>query len=80
MASALAAIHASHQYHTDLIPSNILIDDDKNAILIDWEQSGVSRFFVAPEVNGSWDVETERLQTDTNENVQDSIHVPYMIY
>lgn len=80
IASALAATHVSCQYHMDLKPSNILLDDDENAILIDWEQSGASPFSIAPEADGSWDVEIERLQPDGNGVSQDSAETPKLIY
>ncbi len=48
----------------DLKPSNILLDNEENAVLIDWEQCGASPFFMAPEADGSWDVEIETLQPD----------------
>ena len=54
---ALAATHAAGQYHMDIKPNNILIDDENNAVIIDWEQMGASPFFLAPEANGEWDVE-----------------------
>ena len=80
IASALAATHVSCQYHMDLKPSNILLDDDENAVLIDWEQSGASPFFMAPEADGSWDVKIERLQPDGNGVSQDSAETPKLMY
>ena len=80
IASALAATHISCQYHMDLKPSNVLLDDDENAILIDWEQSGASPFFVAPEADGSWDVEIETLQQDRNGISQGKAEKPKLIY
>ncbi|KAI9682981.1 MAG: hypothetical protein M1820_010932, partial [Bogoriella megaspora] len=41
----------------DLKPGNVLVDDQENAIVIDWEQCGASPFFLAPEANGMWDAE-----------------------
>ena len=78
--SALAATHKSSQYHMDLKPSNVLLDDDDNAILIDWEQSGASPFFIAPEADGSWDVEIETFQRDGNGISQDQAKRPKLMY
>ncbi|KAL8938581.1 MAG: hypothetical protein Q9211_003148 [Gyalolechia sp. 1 TL-2023] len=80
IASALAATHISCQYHMDLKPSNVLLDDNGNAVLIDWEQSGASPFSVAPEADGSWDVEIERLQPDGNGLLQDGAETPKLMY
>ena len=40
-------------------PNNILLDNDGNAILIDWKQCGASPFFLAPEADDSWDAEPQ---------------------
>ena len=67
VSSALAAVHPSHRFHMDLKPSNILLDDHENAVLIDWEQCGASPFFIAPEANGEWDAELVSCETHTDE-------------
>ena len=66
MALALSHTHfKANTYHMDVKLSNFLLDDNKDLILIDWEQSGASRSTLAPEANGSWDVEiTEQPRTD----------------
>lgn len=55
--SAMAAVHSSGQYHMDLKPSNMLLNNENNVVVIDWEQCGASPFFLAPEGGGLWDVE-----------------------
>ncbi|PNY22471.1 Kinase-like protein, partial [Tolypocladium capitatum] len=58
MSSAVAhAHHVAHTYHMDIKPANILVDDQENAVLIDWEQSGSPLYTLAPEANGEWDVD-----------------------
>ncbi|KAL6791068.1 kinase-like domain-containing protein [Trichoderma sp. SZMC 28012] len=54
---AMAIAHSSGQYHMDLKPSNMLLNNEDDVIIIDWEQCGASPFFFAPEADGSWDVE-----------------------
>lgn len=41
----------------DLKPSNVLLNNEDDVIVIDWEQCGASPFFLAPEGDGLWDVE-----------------------
>ncbi|KAI9723535.1 MAG: hypothetical protein M1828_004131 [Chrysothrix sp. TS-e1954] len=57
MSSAMATVHASNQYHMDLRPANILLNEEQDAVLMKWEQSDTSEHFVAPEAEGDWDVE-----------------------
>lgn len=57
ISSAMATAHSSGQYHMDLKPSNMLLNNEDDVIIIDWEQCGASPFFFAPEADGSWDVE-----------------------
>lgn len=58
MTSAILHTHYLAQtYHMDVRPSKFLIDDKRDIILIDWEQSGASRCTIAPEADGSYDAE-----------------------
>ncbi|KAI1169764.1 kinase-like protein [Nemania sp. FL0916] len=58
LSSALAHTHhTAHTYHMDIKPANVLVDDNGNAILIDWEQCGAPLCTLAPEANGDWDVD-----------------------
>jgi serine/threonine protein kinase len=57
IASAMAAVHSSGQYHMDLKPSNMLLNNENDVVVIDWEQCDASPFFLAPEASGVWDVE-----------------------
>lgn len=41
----------------DIKPGNFLIDDDDNLLLIDWEQSDAPATTLAPEADGTWDVQ-----------------------
>lgn len=41
----------------DLKPSNMLLNNENDVVVIDWEQCGASPFFLAPEASGVWDVE-----------------------
>ncbi|WYZ38407.1 hypothetical protein EsH8_III_000321 [Colletotrichum jinshuiense] len=51
MALAIQHTHqVANSYHMDLKPGNILVDDENNLRLIDWEQSGASMFTHSPEV------------------------------
>lgn len=60
MVSAIAHTHRiSETYHQDIRPSNFLIDDNRDLVLIDWEQSGAPRCTLAPEADGSYDVEVQ---------------------
>jgi hypothetical protein len=58
MASAIFHAHfTAHTFHMDIKPANLDLDSNKDLILIDWEQSGAPSYTLAPEANGSWDVE-----------------------
>jgi len=62
MAAAIKHTHlVAHSYHMDIKPGNFLIDDDENLILIDWEKSNASPTTLAPEADGTWDVQEERV-------------------
>ncbi|MCJ1245438.1 hypothetical protein MMC30_002642 [Trapelia coarctata] len=55
-----SAIHHVHSeacaWHQDIKPPNLLLDDDDNLLVIDWEQCGANSFVLAPEADGSFDV------------------------
>lgn len=40
----------------DIKPANFLVDDNQDLVLIDWEQSGAPLYTLAPEADGSWDI------------------------
>ncbi|RSM03612.1 hypothetical protein CDV31_010409 [Fusarium ambrosium] len=46
-------------FHMDIKPESFLVDSGKNLVLIDWEQSDMSPFTLAPEADGTWDVNEE---------------------
>ena len=57
MSSAIA--HTHHKaltYHMDIKPTNFLVDNKRDLILIDWEQGGAPLCTLAPEADGTWDV------------------------
>ena len=57
MCSATAHRHFIAQtYHMDIKPTNFLVDNHRDLILIDWEQSGAPLCTLAPEADGTWDV------------------------
>ena len=62
MASATAHTHLiAHTFHMDIKPSNFVVSRSKrDLILIDWEQSGAPLYTLAPEADGTWDVEREK--------------------
>lgn len=65
LASAIAHTHhVAHTYHMDIKPTNVLLDDNRDMLLIDWEQSGAPKCTIAPEADGSWDVEEVRTFRD----------------
>ncbi|KAL5095238.1 hypothetical protein Trisim1_000017 [Trichoderma cf. simile WF8] len=58
----LAIMHAhrvAQTYHMDIKPGNFVINDQQNLILIHWEQSGAPATTLAPEADGTWDVEEQ---------------------
>lgn len=59
LTSAIAHTHhIAKTYHMNIKPTNILLDDNLDLLLIDWEQSGTSFCTVAPEADGTWDIES----------------------
>ena len=62
MASAIALTHlTAHNFHMDIKPSNIVLDSQKNVVVIDWEQRGAPVCTLAPEADGSWDVKEVKI-------------------
>ncbi|KAJ3954725.1 hypothetical protein N0V92_008769 [Colletotrichum tropicale] len=60
MAAAIAHTHRQAKtYHMDIKPGNFLIDQDDNLVLGDWEQTDAPTTTIAPEADGTWDVEIE---------------------
>ena len=60
MCSAVYHTHRVAQtYHMDIKPGNFLVNEQNSVMLGDWEQSGAPRYTLAPEADGSWDVEFE---------------------
>lgn len=63
MALAIAHTHrVMHTFHMDIKPGNFIVDDEESLLLIDWEQSGAPATTLAPEADGTWDVNEQ----DTN--------------
>jgi hypothetical protein len=61
MASAVFHTHfTARTFHVDIKPANVLLDMNRDLILIDCEQSGAAPYTLAPEADGSWDVEERR--------------------
>ncbi|KAI1635623.1 kinase-like domain-containing protein [Biscogniauxia mediterranea] len=60
MSLAIAHTHrAMHTFHMDIKPGNFVVDDAENLLLIDWEQSGAPATTLAPEADGTWDVQEQ---------------------
>ncbi|KAK1250107.1 hypothetical protein MKX08_010110, partial [Trichoderma sp. CBMAI-0020] len=49
----------THTYHMDIKPGNFILDNQENLVLIDWEQNGAPATTLAPEADGTWDVEEQ---------------------
>ncbi|KAF7867352.1 hypothetical protein EAF04_005435 [Stromatinia cepivora] len=63
MSLAIAHTHrVMHTFHMDIKPGNFIVDNEESLILIDWEQSGAPATTLAPEADGTWDVDEQ----DTN--------------
>ena len=76
LASAIAHTHhVAQTYHMDIKPSNLLLDDNLDVLLIDWEQSGAPFCTVAPEADGSWDV--KRADTTPGSVLESLIYKKY---
>ncbi|KAI9893009.1 MAG: hypothetical protein M1814_000893 [Vezdaea aestivalis] len=58
MAAAVKHTHlVAHTYHMDVKPGNFLVDDNDDLVLIDWMQGDCTARILAPEADGTWDVE-----------------------
>lgn len=78
MALAVAHTHfTANTYHMDIKLGNFLLNDNKDLILIDWEQSGAPLSTLAPEANGCWDVEI--VETPFTDNKL-SCSTPLLVY
>ncbi|UKZ63364.1 uncharacterized protein TrAtP1_004595 [Trichoderma atroviride] len=63
MCLAITHTHrVAHTFHMDIKPGNFIIGDQGNLILIDWEQSGAPATTLAPEADGTWDVEEQNIK------------------
>lgn len=47
----------THTYHMDIKPSHFLLTDSDGLVLIDWEHYDAPAKTLAPEADGTWDVE-----------------------
>jgi thiamine kinase-like enzyme len=49
MSLAIAHTHrVMRTFHMDIKPGNLIVDDEENLLLIDWEQSGAPATTLAP--------------------------------
>jgi hypothetical protein len=62
----------------DIKPANFVLDANKALILIDWEQSGAPLYTLAPDADGSWDVEEARTGLSLDEGAD--LVAPKLIY
>lgn len=63
--AALGHAHPSaHTFHTDIKPGNMLIADDDGLVLIDWESFDGPPTTLAPEADGTWNVEEIVAESD----------------
>ncbi|KAH7176305.1 ankyrin repeat-containing domain protein [Dactylonectria macrodidyma] len=54
---ATAIICVARKYHMDIKPGNFIIDKNDHMVLDDWEQADAPPTTLAPEADGTWDVE-----------------------
>ncbi|KAI8650124.1 Protein kinase domain-containing protein [Fusarium sp. Ph1] len=54
-----------HTFHMDINPGNFLVRPWGELLLIDWEQSGAPATTLAPEADGTWDVNEEATDEGT---------------
>ncbi|KAK3906660.1 hypothetical protein C8A05DRAFT_29518 [Staphylotrichum tortipilum] len=65
MAATIAHVYrVAHTYHMDIKPGNVVIDRNSDLVLCDWEQSDAPPTTLAPEADGTWDVEVVVLGGD----------------
>ncbi|KAL7921610.1 kinase-like domain-containing protein [Trichoderma austrokoningii] len=63
MCLAITNTHrVAHTFHMDIKPGNFILDDQGNLVLIDWEQRGAPATTLAPEADGTWDVEEQDIK------------------
>lgn len=78
LASALHHVHfVDNAWHQDLKTANILIDDNDNLVLIDWEQCGANTFALAPEANGSFDLDLAGMSNYAAADDRPVLYIPY---
>ncbi|KAF3931126.1 hypothetical protein ABW20_dc0108557 [Dactylellina cionopaga] len=57
LCSAMFHTHSKAKvWHQDLKPPNVLINDNEDVLIADWEQCGANPFIIAPEADGTFDV------------------------
>ncbi|KAM6511736.1 hypothetical protein FALCPG4_016735 [Fusarium falciforme] len=54
-----------HTFHMDINPGNFLVSAGRSLTLIDWEQSSATVATLAPEADGTWDVNEEATDEGT---------------
>ncbi|CAF9904904.1 MAG: hypothetical protein GOMPHAMPRED_002982 [Gomphillus americanus] len=64
-----------HTFHMDIKPGNFIVNDEESLLLIDWEQSGAPATTLAPEADGTWDVNEKN--TDEERRVTKLIYTKY---
>jgi serine/threonine protein kinase len=77
-----SAVHHAHSvdgaWHQDLKTANILVDENDNLLLIDWEQCGANTFALAPEADGSFDLDLPIMyEAAAFGDKSDMLYVPY---
>lgn len=56
LVSAIHHVHLrAHSFHMDIKPSNTLLDENKDLVVINWEQCNENSFALAPEADGTFD-------------------------
>jgi len=80
LADALYHVHyRGHTWHQDMKPANILLDDEDNVVIIDWEQGiGGTNTFVSPvETDGSFDLEVISRDGGEGDSLPMLHYIPY---
>lgn len=81
MAAAVAHTHrVARTYHMDIKPGNFLIDENDNLVLGDWEQTDAPATTLAPEADGTWDVEEAAKNEDSAAPSCDERPRPQLLY